>query len=147
MEDIPVCLDLERFVERSNGIFGKSGTGKTFLTRICLCGTIKHNKAVNLVFDMHGEYGWKGTTEDPTKEGVDGLKKYFGDPRPGLYDGHGILAPAQGAGRERMSVFPTARSASKIFCCWLLNSTSTRAPPKRRICWSSITSRNGWRPC
>ncbi len=78
MEHIPVCLDLEKFVERSNGIFGKSGTGKTFLTRICLCGTIKHNKAVNLVFDMHGEYGWKGTTEDPTKEGVDGLKKYFG---------------------------------------------------------------------
>ncbi len=78
MESIPVCLDLERFVERSNGIFGKSGTGKTFLTRICLCGTIKHKKAVNLVFDMHGEYGWKGTTEDPAKEGVDGLKKYFG---------------------------------------------------------------------
>ncbi|MDQ2687809.1 MAG: ATP-binding protein [Armatimonadota bacterium] len=79
MDAIPVCLDLEKFVERSNGIFGKSGTGKTFLTRICLCGTIKNAKAVNLVFDMHGEYGWKGTTEDPTKEGVDGLKKYFGN--------------------------------------------------------------------
>ena len=78
MSDIPVCLDLEKWVERSNGIFGKSGTGKTFLTRICLCGMIKHKKAVNLVFDMHGEYGWKGTTEDPTREGVDGLKKYFG---------------------------------------------------------------------
>jgi len=78
MEDIPVCLDLEKFVERSNGIFGKSGTGKTFLTRICLCGMIKHKKAVNLVFDMHGEYGWKGTTEDPTREGVNGLKKFFG---------------------------------------------------------------------
>lgn len=79
MADIQVCLDLNKFVERSNGIFGKSGTGKTFLTRICLCGIIKHKKAVNLVFDMHGEYGWKGTTEDPTKEGVDGLKKYFPD--------------------------------------------------------------------
>ena len=78
MEHIPVCLDLDKWVERSNGIFGKSGTGKTFLTRICLCGSIKHKKAVNLVFDMHGEYGWKGTTEDPTKEGVDGLKQYFG---------------------------------------------------------------------
>ncbi len=78
MDDIPVCLDLEKFVERSNGIFGKSGTGKTFLTRICLCGMIKHKKAVNLVFDMHGEYGWKGTTEDPTREGVNGLKKFFG---------------------------------------------------------------------
>lgn len=78
MEHIPVCLDLDKWVERSNGIFGKSGTGKTFLTRICLCGSIKHKKAVNLVFDMHGEYGWKGTVEDPTKEGVDGLKQYFG---------------------------------------------------------------------
>lgn len=77
MDQIPVCLDLEKFVERSNGIFGKSGTGKTFLTRICLCGTIKNKKAVNLVFDMHGEYGWVGTTEDPTKQGVNGLKKYF----------------------------------------------------------------------
>ena len=78
MDQIPVCLDLEKFVERSNGIFGKSGTGKTFLTRICLCGTIRNKKAVNLVFDMHGEYGWVGTTEDPTKQGVNGLKKYFG---------------------------------------------------------------------
>ncbi len=48
MAEIPVCLDLEKWVERSNGIFGKSGTGKTFLTRICLCGMIKHKKAVNL---------------------------------------------------------------------------------------------------
>ena len=79
MGDIPVCLDLEKFVERSNGIFGKSGTGKTYLTRICLCGMIKHKKAVNLVFDMHGEYGWQGSSEDPTRSGVDGLKKYFGN--------------------------------------------------------------------
>ncbi len=79
MEDIQVCLDLERLVERSNGIFGKSGTGKTYLTRICLCGMIKHKKAVNLVFDMHGEYGWQGTSEDPNRAGVDGLKKYFGN--------------------------------------------------------------------
>ena len=77
MDDIPVCLDLGKFVERSNGIFGKSGTGKTFLTRICLCGIIKHDAAVNLVFDMHGEYGWKGTVEDPTRPSVRGLKQFF----------------------------------------------------------------------
>ena len=79
MEEIQVCLDLEKLVERSNGIFGKSGTGKTYLTRICLCGMIKHKKAVNLVFDMHGEYGWQGSSEDPARTGVDGLKKYFGN--------------------------------------------------------------------
>lgn len=78
MDEIPVCLNLERFVERSNGIFGKSGTGKTFLTRIVLCGIIKNRKAVNLVFDMHSEYGWKGSFEGERIE-VRGLKQYFGD--------------------------------------------------------------------
>ncbi|MGB9587854.1 MAG: helicase HerA domain-containing protein, partial [Armatimonadota bacterium] len=52
MGDIPVCLNLQRFVERSNGIFGKSGTGKTFLTRIILCGIIRNNQASCLIFDM-----------------------------------------------------------------------------------------------
>jgi len=78
MEDIAVCLNLERFVERSNGIFGKSGTGKTFLTRIALCGIIKNQKAVNLVFDMHSEYGWQGDFEGG-RANVRGLKQYFGD--------------------------------------------------------------------
>lgn len=76
--DTPVCLNLERFVERSNGIFGKSGTGKTFLTRIALCGVIKNQKAVNLIFDMHSEYGWKGTFEGDRAE-VRGLKQFFGN--------------------------------------------------------------------
>jgi len=76
--DTPVCLNLERFIERSNGIFGKSGTGKTFLTRIVLCGIIKNRKAVNLVFDMHSEYGWKGSVEGDRAE-VRGLKQYFND--------------------------------------------------------------------
>lgn len=77
MADTAVCLDLERFVERSNGIFGKSGTGKTFLTRICLAGIIKHDAAVNLVFDMHNEYGWSGTSEDRDRRVVRGLKQLF----------------------------------------------------------------------
>jgi uncharacterized protein len=77
MEEIPVCLDLERFVERSNGIFGKSGTGKTFLTRIALCGIIHGDHAVNLVFDMHSEYGWQGTIEGANRRSVRGLRQYF----------------------------------------------------------------------
>jgi DNA helicase HerA-like ATPase len=75
--DTPVCLNLDRWVERSNAIFGKSGTGKTFLTRLCLCGVIKADKAVNLIFDMHSEYGWQGTTEQRDREAVRGLKQYF----------------------------------------------------------------------
>lgn len=76
--NVPVCIDLHRFVERSNGVFGKSGTGKSFLTRLLLCGVIKHNIASNLIFDMHSEYGWSGTTEDKTQQEVKGLRQLFG---------------------------------------------------------------------
>jgi DNA helicase HerA-like ATPase len=74
--DVPVCLDLERLVERSNGVFGKSGTGKSFLTRLLLCGTIRSNVAANLVFDMHSEYGWEAESE--TGGFVKGLRQLFG---------------------------------------------------------------------
>lgn len=74
--DVPVCIDLERLVERSNGIFGKSGTGKSFLTRLLLCGIIHSNVASNLIFDMHSEYGWDATSEDNTF--VKGLRQLFG---------------------------------------------------------------------
>jgi DNA helicase HerA-like ATPase len=57
MEGVHVALDLRRFVERSAGVFGKTGTGKTFLTRTLLAGLVQEGVAVNLVFDMHNEYG------------------------------------------------------------------------------------------
>ncbi len=75
--DVPLCLDLRRFVERSNGVFGKSGTGKSFLTRILLCGLIERNICGNLIFDMHNEYGWSGTAEGGAGT-VKGLKQLFG---------------------------------------------------------------------
>ena len=70
-----VCLDLGEFAKRSNGVFGKSGTGKTFLTRLLLAGSIQKGTAVNLVFDMHSEYGWEGRSEERYK--VKGLKQLF----------------------------------------------------------------------
>lgn len=73
----PVCINLERFTERSNGIFGKTGTGKTFLTRLVLAGLIRHQKAVNLIFDMHSEYGLQARKEG-NKSFVKGLKTLFG---------------------------------------------------------------------
>lgn len=76
--DIPVCVDLSRFIERSNGIFGKSGTGKSFLTRIFLCGIMKKNLASMLVFDMHNEYGWQAMSESKSQPRVKGLKQLFG---------------------------------------------------------------------
>jgi len=75
--DVPVCLDLERFVERSNGIFGKSGTGKSFLTRLILSGVIKKEAAVNLIFDMHSEYGWEAVKEGKDASAVKGLRQLF----------------------------------------------------------------------
>ena len=70
-----LCLNLEEFVKRSNGIFGKSGTGKTFLTRILLIGMLQKSHAVNLIFDMHNEYGWAGTSESGRP--VKALKQLF----------------------------------------------------------------------
>jgi len=74
--DIPICLDLERLVERSNGIFGQSGTGKSFLARVLLCGVVKAGMAVNLIFDMHDEYAFGRESEDGLF--VQGLRQLFG---------------------------------------------------------------------
>jgi DNA helicase HerA-like ATPase len=70
-----ICLDLPELVKRSNGIFGKSGTGKTFLTRLLLIGMLQKGTAVNLVFDMHSEYGWESRSEEGRK--VKALKQLF----------------------------------------------------------------------
>lgn len=80
----PMCLNLPRFVERSNGIFGKSGTGKTFLTRTVLAGLIHHRpEVVNLVFDAHNEYGWEARSEGG--DSVKGLCQIFGKSRVKIY--------------------------------------------------------------
>ncbi|MEP7284301.1 MAG: ATP-binding protein [Chloroflexota bacterium] len=75
LEETQVNLNLRRLVERSSGVFGKSGTGKSFLTRIILAGVIKHDAAVNLIFDMHNDYGWEVTDERGPK--AKGLRQLF----------------------------------------------------------------------
>lgn len=75
MADVHVNLDLYRMVERSVGVFGKSGTGKSFLTRLLLAGIIQRQAAVNLIFDMHNDYGWEVQSENRTA--VKGLKQLF----------------------------------------------------------------------
>jgi DNA helicase HerA-like ATPase len=76
----PVCLDLGKFVERSNGIFGKTGTGKTFLTRLVLAGLMLkcRDEAVTVVFDMHNEYGF-GARQERSAQQVSGLQQLFPD--------------------------------------------------------------------
>ena len=76
MEDARVCLNLEDFVKRSNAVFGKSGTGKSFLTRILLAGILQRQVATNLIFDMHNEYGWESSSENGYS--AKGLKQLFG---------------------------------------------------------------------
>ncbi|XTZ12786.1 MAG: helicase HerA domain-containing protein, partial [cyanobacterium endosymbiont of Rhopalodia inflata] len=75
--EVPICIDLDRFVERSNGVFGKSGTGKSFLTRLLISGIIKKQAAVNLMFDMHSEYGWEAMREGKHVSTVKGLRQLF----------------------------------------------------------------------
>jgi hypothetical protein len=73
----PVRLDLNRFIKRSSGIFGATGTGKSFLTRMVLAGLIREEVAVALVFDMHNEYAFDALDADQEQQ-VRGLRSLFG---------------------------------------------------------------------
>ena len=73
----PICINLDKFVQRSAGIFGTTGSGKSFLTRMILAGLINYNKASILVFDMHNEYGLDDTASD-TNQKIPGLQPKFG---------------------------------------------------------------------
>ena len=75
-QEHPVCLNLDKFVQRSSGVFGATGTGKSFLTRIVLSGLIHYNRASILVFDMHNEYGLDDIASD-TGQRVIGLKTKY----------------------------------------------------------------------
>ncbi|MCL6472815.1 MAG: ATP-binding protein [Firmicutes bacterium] len=74
--DVPVCLNLEKFCKRTSAIFGKSGSGKSVLARMVLGYLVKSDMAINLIFDMHNEYGWSATSES----GIDdpSLKQLLG---------------------------------------------------------------------
>jgi len=72
----PVCVNLDKLVQRSAGIFGATGTGKSFLTRVILAGLIKRGRTAVLIFDMHNEYGPDDTASD-TGLRVPGLKGKF----------------------------------------------------------------------
>lgn len=72
----PVCVNLDRFVQRSSGVFGATGTGKSFLTRLILAGLMQRGQASVLVLDMHNEYGYDDIASD-TKMNVIGLKTKF----------------------------------------------------------------------
>jgi len=62
-----VCLNLDKLIQRSSGIFGTTGSGKSFLTRMILAGLIHTDHASTLIFDMHNEYGPDSTASDTSK--------------------------------------------------------------------------------
>lgn len=65
MNGVEVCVDIERLFERSAGVFGKSGTGKTVLSLQVLDALLARSarartaseRTVALIFDMHSDYG------------------------------------------------------------------------------------------
>ena len=83
MESVQVNLDLGRFVERSSGVFGKSGTGKSFITRMILAGIVRANSASTLIFDMHNDYGW--SVKDEAGREFKGLRQLFPDGRVSVF--------------------------------------------------------------
>lgn len=74
----PVAINMKKFVERSSGIFGSTGTGKSYLTRMILAGLIRSRQASALVFDMHSEYAFGNVSPD-THTQVPGLKQKLSD--------------------------------------------------------------------
>lgn len=73
MSDVMIPIDLTKLIERSNGIFGQTGTGKSVLTRLVLFGLIRSNLASSLIFDMHDEYA----NAKPDKPDIPGLNDLF----------------------------------------------------------------------
>jgi len=60
----PIPINLERLVQRSAGVFGATGTGKSFLVRLLLTGLLKKELANVLVLDMHNEYSFPDVDEN-----------------------------------------------------------------------------------
>lgn len=76
-ESINVCLDIERFIERSIGIYGRTGTGKSFIARLIMAGIILSDMASLLIFDAHSDHGKDSIDELGRK--TKGLRSLFGN--------------------------------------------------------------------
>lgn len=71
---VKITINLERLVERSTAVFGRSGTGKTFLTLPLLASVIQQQAASCLIFDMHNDYGgWLKGDKNTKLPGLKGL--------------------------------------------------------------------------
>lgn len=67
--DIPILLDVDTFVTKHAGVFGKTGSGKSNAVKVILREVI--NKDIGaVVFDVHSEYGYH-------PEGLGGLNAVY----------------------------------------------------------------------
>lgn len=55
--DIPIFLDVDTFVTKHAGVFGKTGSGKSNAVKVIIKEVTTKNIAV-VVFDVHSEYGY-----------------------------------------------------------------------------------------
>ncbi|MFW9996355.1 MAG: ATP-binding protein [Candidatus Odinarchaeota archaeon] len=74
IDDFPVVINFEKIVELPFGIFGRTGSGKTFLNKIILGNIVYSEVAQVLVFDMQSEYGWRSRSDNSP-----GIKFFFED--------------------------------------------------------------------
>lgn len=82
---VEIPIDVSKLVELSFGIFGKSGTGKTFLGNLLAGYIVQYDQALSrtqgrrvklLIFDMHSEYALElKSAESPAF--ADGVAKIF----------------------------------------------------------------------
>lgn len=104
MDEVMLHVDVEKLFERSAGIFGKSGTGKTVYALQFLDALVSHSrraaalpeKTVALVFDMHGDYGEYINFEGGQRRSLKGLHRsdvavYSVEPGVSGVDGHVII--------------------------------------------------------
>ena len=83
MAGLEVGVDFERLFERSAGVFGKSGTGKSVLVLHLLDAMLMRaasaptnsDRTVALVFDMHNDYGWSMKFQGPAARELRSLKQ------------------------------------------------------------------------
>ena len=72
-ENFPICIDLNRFLERSFGVFGMSGSGKSYLLKVLLSEAIRQNRTGFLIYDFHSEFANQDINPE-TKKQIPGLK-------------------------------------------------------------------------
>ena len=75
-ENLPICLDMKQLLSRSFGVFGTSGSGKSYTMKVVLSETIKCGLTGLLIFDAHNEYAYEDVNPETGKR-IPGLKTLY----------------------------------------------------------------------